>query len=289
MSVEDNIALRPRRARRAPAADRQRKVKQMLELIALPGYGSRRIDELSGGQKQRVAIARALAVEPKVLLLDEPLSALDLKLRQHMRAELRAIQQRTGITFIYITHDQGEALAMSDRVAVMSQGNIEQVGLSHEVYDHPQTAVRGLLRRREQPVPRTGGAVRNGEAQDRHRVRPPDRGATRTVWRSGDEALLFVRPERLRLRPPAGEVGNSIASNVVGQVFEGVLVNITLAGTDGTPVTLTLSNDGDTPARRRGQPPARSTSRLRTPASCRTRAGGGCVRPSPGSAPPAPR
>ena len=114
--------------RGVPPAERRRKVEQMLELIALPGYGSRRIDELSGGQKQRVAIARALAVEPKVLLLDEPLSALDLKLRQHMRAELRAIQQRTGITFIYITHDQGEALAMSDRVAVMSQGNIEQVG-----------------------------------------------------------------------------------------------------------------------------------------------------------------
>ena len=139
MNVEDNIAF-GLDVRRAPAADRQRRVKQMLDLIALPGYGNRRIDELSGGQKQRVAIARALAVEPKVLLLDEPLSALDLKLRQHMRSELRAIQQRTGITFIYITHDQGEALAMSDRVAVMSQGNIEQVGLSHEVYDHPRTA-----------------------------------------------------------------------------------------------------------------------------------------------------
>ena len=98
------------------------------------------MDELSGGQKQRVAIARALAVEPAVLLLDEPLSALDLKLRQHMRAELRDLQRRTGVTFIYITHDQGEALAMSDRVAVMSQGRIEQIGTSTEIYNHPQTA-----------------------------------------------------------------------------------------------------------------------------------------------------
>ena len=98
------------------------------------------MDELSGGQKQRVAIARALAVEPAVLLLDEPLSALDLKLRQHMRAELRDLQRRTGITFIYITHDQGEALAMSDRVAVMSQGRIEQIGTSTEIYNHPETA-----------------------------------------------------------------------------------------------------------------------------------------------------
>ena len=106
----------------------------------MPGYGRKRVDELSGGQKQRVAIARALAVEPAVLLLDEPLSALDLKLRQHMRAELRDLQRRTGITFIYITHDQGEALAMSDRVAVMSQGRIEQIGTSTEIYNHPETA-----------------------------------------------------------------------------------------------------------------------------------------------------
>ena len=138
----------------------------MLELIALPGYGNRRIDELSGGQKQRVAIARALAVEPKVLLLDEPLSALDLKLRQHMRAELRAIQQRTGITFIYITHDQGEALAMSDRVAVMSQGNIEQVGPSARGLQPPADGLRGLLRRREQPASPAGWRrCSNGEAQ----------------------------------------------------------------------------------------------------------------------------
>src|SRR6059036_1462241 len=101
---------------------------ELLSLIALRGQGQKLISELSGGQKQRVAIARALAVEPKVMLLDEPLSALDLKLRQHMRAELRAIQRRTGVTFVYITHDQGEALTMSDRVAVMSQGIIQQVG-----------------------------------------------------------------------------------------------------------------------------------------------------------------
>src|SRR6059036_1698668 len=112
---------------------------ELLSLIALRGQGQKLVSELSGGQKQRVAIARALAVEPKVLLLDEPLSALDLKLRQHMRNELRAIQQRAGITFVYITHDQGEALAMSDRVAVMSQGRVEQVGESSAIYDHPQT------------------------------------------------------------------------------------------------------------------------------------------------------
>ena len=124
----------------------------------MPGQGGKLVSELSGGQKQRVAIARALAVEPQVLLLDEPLSALDLKLRQHMRNELRAIQQRVGITFIYITHDQGEALTMSDRIAVMNDGVIEQVGDGRTIYDQPGDGVRCLLRRREQSVHRQGRA-----------------------------------------------------------------------------------------------------------------------------------
>src|SRR5439155_16113477 len=114
-------------------------VDRLLHTVALTDQGGKQVSELSGGQRQRVAIARALAVEPKVMLLDEPLSALDLKLRQHMRAELRAIQRRTGVTFIYITHDQGEALTMSDRVAVMSQGVIQQVAKSADIYNDPAT------------------------------------------------------------------------------------------------------------------------------------------------------
>ena len=121
MTVWENIAF-ALEVKGVEKAARKKKAEDLLELIALPGQGDKMVNELSGGQKQRVAIARALAAEPSVLLLDEPLSALDLKLRQHMRTELRAIQQRVGITFIYITHDQGEALTMSDNVAVMSQG-----------------------------------------------------------------------------------------------------------------------------------------------------------------------
>ena len=108
-----------------------------MRLVDLPDAADKMVSQLSGGQKQRVAIARALAVEPQVMLLDEPLSALDLKLRQHMRAELRAIQKRTGVTFIYITHDQGEALAMSDRVGVMSQGRIQQIADPRDIYNNP--------------------------------------------------------------------------------------------------------------------------------------------------------
>ena len=122
MKVWENIAF-SLEVKGVPKAERRKRADELLELIALPDQGDKLVDELSGGQRQRVAVARALAAEPQVLLLDEPLSALDLKLRQHMRTELRAIQQRVGLTFIYITHDQGEALTMSDHVAVMREGD----------------------------------------------------------------------------------------------------------------------------------------------------------------------
>jgi spermidine/putrescine transport system ATP-binding protein len=127
MPVWENVAF-GLEARGVPKPERRRRAEALLALVALEGLGDRMPGELSGGQRQRVAIARALAIEPGVLLLDEPLSALDLKLRQRMRAELRGLQKRTGVTFLYITHDQSEALAMSDRVAVMSEGVLQQVG-----------------------------------------------------------------------------------------------------------------------------------------------------------------
>ena len=129
MTVWENIAF-GLEARGVAKAERRRRAQELIDLVALGGEEVKQPDELSGGQRQRVAVARALAVEPSVLLLDEPLSALDLKLRQHMRAELRDIQRKTGVTFIYITHDQGEALTMSDRVAVMNHGRIEQIDTS---------------------------------------------------------------------------------------------------------------------------------------------------------------
>ena len=139
MTVWENIAF-SLEVKGVSKKERRRRADQLLELVALPGQGNKMVNELSGGQRQRVAVARALAAEPEVLLLDEPLSALDLRLRQHMRTELREIQKRAGITFIYITHDQGEALTMSDRVAVMREGLIEQVGEGTKVYDNPAPA-----------------------------------------------------------------------------------------------------------------------------------------------------
>ncbi len=139
LTVGDNVAY-GLMIRKVAKPERARRVNEMLELVQLPGLEQRKPAQLSGGQRQRVALARALILHPRVLLLDEPLGALDLKLRQQMQIELKAIQQRVGITFIYVTHDQEEALTMSDRIAVFSKGKIEQVGTPAEVYEFPATA-----------------------------------------------------------------------------------------------------------------------------------------------------
>ena len=136
MTIEDNIAY-GLMVKGVPKAERYRQVGEMLDLVRMPGFGYRKPSQLSGGQRQRVALARALINHPKVLLLDEPLGALDLKLRQQMQVELKAIQKRVGITFIFVTHDQEEALAMSDRIAVFNEGKIEQVGTPSEIYERP--------------------------------------------------------------------------------------------------------------------------------------------------------
>jgi putative spermidine/putrescine transport system ATP-binding protein len=138
MTVDENVAY-GLKIRRVPRAERRTRVGEALETVRLAGLGVRRPSQLSGGQRQRVALARAIVNRPQVLLLDEPLGALDLKLRQEMQIELKRIQREVGITFIYVTHDQDEALTMSDRLAVFNQGKIEQVGPPAEVYEHPRT------------------------------------------------------------------------------------------------------------------------------------------------------
>jgi putative spermidine/putrescine transport system ATP-binding protein len=139
MNVDENIAY-GLMIRKVKLEERRKRVDEMLDLVKLPGFGYRKPSQLSGGQRQRVALARALINHPKVLLLDEPLGALDLKLRQQMQVELKAIQQRVGITFIFVTHDQEEALTMSDRIAVFNLGRIEQVGAPSEIYERPASA-----------------------------------------------------------------------------------------------------------------------------------------------------
>ena len=139
LNVHDNIAF-GLKLKKVPKADIERKVDAMLDLVNLRGYGKRHVDALSGGQQQRVAIARSLVNEPEVLLLDEPLGALDLKLRKEMQLELKSMQQRLGITFLYVTHDQEEALTMSDTIVVMRDGKILQIGDPKSIYDEPANA-----------------------------------------------------------------------------------------------------------------------------------------------------
>lgn len=139
LNVFENVAF-PLRERKVPKAEIKEKVEKMLKMVMLSGFENRRVTQLSGGQQQRVAIARALVNEPKVLLLDEPLGALDLKLRKDMQQELKKIQKNTGITFIFVTHDQEEALSMSDTIVVMSEGKIQQIGTPTDIYNEPVNA-----------------------------------------------------------------------------------------------------------------------------------------------------
>jgi spermidine/putrescine transport system ATP-binding protein len=199
MTVADNIGY-GLRVRGVPRAQRMARAAELLSLVALPDQGHKRVSELSGGQKQRVAIARALAVEPKVLLLDEPLSALDLKLRQHMRNELRAIQKRVGITFIYITHDQGEALTMSDRIAVMNHGVVEQVGTGREIYAEPRTPFVAAFVGENNGIEGTVSQAASSVAAARARWRAPP--ALSSCGQRACASRPTARPRRSRRRSP---------------------------------------------------------------------------------------
>jgi spermidine/putrescine transport system ATP-binding protein len=236
MTVAENIAY-GLRIRGVKAEERRRRVEAFLDLIALPGLGDKKINELSGGQKQRVAIARALAVEPQVLLLDEPLSALDLKLRQHMRSELRAIQRRVGLTFIYITHDQGEALTMSDRIAVMNAGVIEQVGDSATIYDDPATAFVASFVGENNPFRGRVVALEDGHAA---LETPVGRliGRNRKGAKVGEEAVLFVRPDAFGLR--SNGAGNTLEATVQNVAFEGSVSHVYLKGPTKREIVMTV-------------------------------------------------
>ncbi|MGE0242188.1 MAG: ABC transporter ATP-binding protein [Parvibaculaceae bacterium] len=238
MPVWENIAF-GLEVRGVPKTERRRRADELLELIALPGFGDRMVHELSGGQKQRVAIARALAVEPEVLLLDEPLSALDLKLRQHMRAELRALQKRTGVTFIYITHDQSEALAMSDRVAVMSAGKLQQIATPRELYANPATS---FVARFVGETNAFSGKIRGisggiAAVETRHGLL---KGRAGPGVKSGDDAALYVRPEAVALGGAAS--GNRIAALTERLEFEGAVAMLHAKASDGEPVLAAIAH-----------------------------------------------
>ena len=205
MSVGENVAFGLAR-RGVPKAERTRRADAMLERVGLGGAANKRVDQLSGGQRQRVAIARSLVLEPTLLLLDEPLGALDLKLREHMKIELKQLQAAIGTTFVYITHDQSEALVLSDQVAVMNHGRFEQRGTPQELYYEPQTAfVAGFVGAANRIAGRVTGL--DGElaelaTEQGLKVVATKRGAMSV----GDAVQAFVRPEVANLEREAARL-----------------------------------------------------------------------------------
>ena len=228
-TVFDNVAF-GLRMKRLPDAEVRRRVGDALDLVQMPGLAGRRISELSGGQQQRVALARALVNRPRVLLLDEPLSSLDLKLRLQMQEELKRLQRELGTTFVYVTHDQGEALAMSDRVAVMDGGHLLQIGPPMEIYEQPRTRFvanfigdANLIDGVVESVDGEAVMVRAGA----HTV-----SARRQGWeRPGQSVTVCVRPERVRIAGASGDAppGAPLHGRVEDRAFSGYLVKYRLA------------------------------------------------------------
>ena len=259
LDVAANVGFGLRR-RKLPRDAIRRRVADALELVGLAGLERRRPGQLSGGQQQRVALARALVNQPRVLLLDEPLGALDLKLRKQMQLELKRIQREVGVTFLYVTHDQEEALAMSDRIAVMNHGRIEQVGAPEEVYDRPATEfVAGFLGA-SNLLPGTvagedGGAVRIA-LDDAGEVRVP---AAR-VPEGAARVKVGVRPEKLMpagLREAPGGEENEIEGRVRTSTYLGLGHQLEIDGPGGTTLTVYVQAAGG------GTPGAGDTVRLR--------------------------
>jgi len=246
MSVADNIGF-GLEVRGVSRTERRKRAAELLDLVDLPGVENKKVSDLSGGQMQRVAIARGLAVQPSVLLLDEPLSALDLKLRQHMRSELRKIQKRTGVTFIYITHDQGEALTMSDRIGVMSaQGIVEQLDTADTLYNEPKTAFVADFVGDNNAFPGTVTEL-NGDyalvetACGQFKCRNPQ------MLRQGKGAIVFVRPEAIVIQAGATGADNAIECVVDNLSFEGAFITINLKAGRNQTIVMRHSNDGSKP------------------------------------------
>ncbi|HET7173418.1 MAG TPA: ABC transporter ATP-binding protein [Nocardioidaceae bacterium] len=257
MNVADNVAFGLRR-KGVPKSEAMRRVGEMLEVVDLTGRGQRRPRELSGGQQQRVALARALVNRPKALLLDEPLGALDLKLRQAMQVELKRIQREVGITFVYVTHDQGEALTMSDRIAVMNAGVVEQLGPSEEIYEHPRTRfvagfigtsnlITGTVTRLD------GGAVIQVSPDEQIVV--PTRAADGAPFTPGQQIEFTVRPEKIELSTVRPTAGCALRGKVNEVVYLGTSTSFSVSTSTGAEVVVFQQNSSSS-----GSPAARGDS-----------------------------
>ena len=246
MNVADNVAFGPR-SKKVAKREYRAQVRDMLEVVRLAEFADRKPAQLSGGQQQRVALARALVNYPSALLLDEPLAALDLKLREAMQLELKRIQREVGITFVFVTHDQGEALTMSDRIAVMSEGVIEQVGTPEEIYHRPASLFVAGFIGSANVLP---GTARGRDGDDV--VVELTSGATvRATGGYGalqeDRVSVMLRPERLHVVTEHGPDGRSLAGTVKDVIFQGASARLAVTLDDGTDVVTHVGTDTDLP------------------------------------------
>jgi len=235
MNVEENIAF-GLQMQKVPKTEMRKRADAILEVVELQGFQKKRISQLSGGQKQRVAIARCLVLNPTVLLLDEPLGALDLKLREQMKIELKKIQHRIGTTFIYITHDQGEALVMSDRVAVMNEGCLIQIGSPQELYDQPHERFVADFIGDHNGIPVT-------VLENRHDITICEVAGLKIItasgksFNAGEECQIYIRPEKIEfLDETEGSVlENTFPGRVTDIIFEGALIKYSVSLTEALP------------------------------------------------------
>ncbi len=256
LDVRDNVAFGLRH-RGVGKADLVRRVDEALDLVKMTSFAKRRPGQLSGGQQQRVALARALVLNPAVLLLDEPLGALDAKLRRSLKVELKALQERVGITFLYVTHDQEEALTMSDRLAVMNAGKIVQIGTPRQVYEEPaDTYVAdflGAANLMEIEVISAGspGSLRLGDwTLSSHRCEATAAGGAPFTGR----AHAVIRPERVRIEAHGSPGENRVPAMVERVVFLGAATQVMLRLAAGVSVQALVQNDGERPDLAQGTP-----------------------------------
>ena len=247
LTVEENVSF-GLRYKNVTKGEARRKAAEALGLVQLEGYQKRRPSQLSGGQQQRVALARALVLNPAVLLLDEPLGALDAKLRKALQIELKALQEEVGITFIYVTHDQEEALTMSDRLAVMSNGRVEQVGSPADVYEEPSTAyvadflgVSNMM----SALGDGGGRVRLGDFQLM---------AAGGVSGARGPIRLVIRPERVRLEEHGTAGGNRVPGMVERVLYVGSIIQVVVHLAHGETLQAWMQNRGGDPPWQQGTP-----------------------------------
>jgi spermidine/putrescine transport system ATP-binding protein len=247
MTVWDNVAFGLRRAK-APKGEVSKRVDDAIALVQMDRFAKRKPAQLSGGQQQRVALARALVMKPAVLLLDEPLGALDAKLRRSLQVELKALQEEVGITFVYVTHDQEEALTMSDRIAVMNQGHVEQVGHPRDVYEEPSSAyVADFL-----GVANLMDVTVTGPDGDGASVELPGVGslrATSGAVTTRGAARMVIRPERVGIEASGGGGENRVSALVQRTVYLGAGTSVTLLLSGGQTITALVQNSqsGDDP------------------------------------------